>query len=159
MKQLTMVGKKRKEVNGRMIHMKNKKNKEKDKILLVDDDPHILKTNNDILESEGYLVTTAVCGEDAIEKMEKADFDLVITDLIMGEVNGLAVLKRAKEFDPNRQVIIITGSLDIMHAIEAIRLDVDDYLLKPFRGDDFLQRIFHCLERETDRQDNNSSAA
>jgi DNA-binding NtrC family response regulator len=157
MKQLTMVANITEEVNGRMIRMKN--NKEKHKILLVDDDPHILKIGTDLLESEGYQVTTAVCGENAIVIMEQENFDLVITDLIMGELNGLLVLQRAKELDPNRKVIIITGSLGIMHAIEAIRLDVDDYLLKPFSADDFLQRVFHCFERETNRQDNNSSAA
>jgi DNA-binding NtrC family response regulator len=159
MKQLTMVVKKKEEVNGRIIHMINSKNKEKHKILLVDDDPHILEIGTDLLESNGYQVSTAVCGENAIEIMEKENFDLVITDLIMGQVNGLAVLKRVKKLDPNRKAIIVTGSHDITHAIEAIRLDVDDFLLKPFRGDEFLQRVSHCLEGGTDRQGNKSSAA
>ena len=109
--------------------------KSKYKVLLVDDDPRMLKTNTDLLESEGYQFTTAVCGENAIAAMEKNDFDLVITDLIMDELNGISVLKKAKELDPNRIVIIITGSFDVRHAIEAIRLDVDDYLLKSFTED------------------------
>ena len=133
--------------------------KRKYKILLVDDDPHMLKLNNDLLESEGYKVTTAMCGNSAIEAMEKDAFDVVVTDLFMGKANGFAVLKRAKELDPNIIVMIITGSFDVRNAIEAIRLDADDYLLKSFREDDMVQRVAHWLERRALKQKNMHSAA
>ncbi len=126
---------------------------------MVDDDEHILKMNYVLLESKGYEVITVGCGENALEALEKHDFDLIITDLIMGKVNGLAVLKKAKELKPDRTVIIITGSRNVKHAIEAIRLDVDDYLLKPFRAEDLLARISSCLNREASRQDKQISVA
>ena len=139
--------------------MEGKSGKRIYRILLVEDDPQLLKTTNDLLKIKGYQVTTAVCGEQAIEAMEKDYFDLVITDLIMGKVTGLAVLKRAKELDTNRTVMITTGSLDIKHAIEAIRLDADDYLLKPYRVDELIKRILHCLGKSTGKQSNKLSAA
>jgi DNA-binding NtrC family response regulator len=142
-----------------MIHVKNNENKKKYKILLVDDEPHILKIGIDLLESKGYQVFTAVCGENAIEIMEQENFDLVITDLIMGQVNGLAVLKRAKELNPDRAVIITTGSLDVKYAIEAIRLNVNDYLLKPDGIYEFIERISHCLKKSVNRQINHLSVA
>jgi DNA-binding response OmpR family regulator len=127
--------------------MGGKMGKRKYRILLVEDDPQLLKTTHDLLKTKGYKVTTADCGENAIEAMEKESFDLVITDLIMKKVTGLSVLKRAKEFDSNRTVMITTGSFDVRHAIEAIRLDVDDYLLKPYRVDELIKRVSHCLEK------------
>lgn len=139
--------------------MKDKLGKRKDRILLVDDDQHILRINNDILGSEGYTTTTASCGENAIEVMEKENFDLVITDLIMGQVNGLAVLKRAKELKSDMAVIITTGSLDVRYAIEAIRLNVDDYLLKPYGMYEFIERVSHCLKKGAGRQINHLSVA
>ena len=66
-------------------------------ILLVDDNPHILELNHEVLSDEGYQLTKVTSGESAIEALEKKHFDLVITDLNMGKVSGLKVLKRAKE--------------------------------------------------------------
>ncbi len=133
--------------------------KRKYRILLVDDDPQLLKTTQDLLKIKGFQVTTADCGENAIEALEKETYDLVITDLIMGKVTGLSVLKRAKELDSNRAVMITTGSLDVRHAIEAIRLGVDDYLLKPYRVDELTKRVSHCLGKDIDKQNNCLSVA
>ena len=82
--------------------------KKKYKILLVDNDEHILKINYDLLESKGYEVTTVSSGE---------------------------------------------------NAIEAIRLNVDDYLFKPFRGEDLLVKISSCLKRGVGRQEKQNSVA
>ena len=139
--------------------MEGKSEKGKYRILLVEDDLQLLKTTNDLLKIKGYQVTTAVSGEQAIAAMEKDFFDLVITDLIMGKVTGLEVLKRSKELDTNRTVMITTGSFDVKHAIEAIRLDVDDYLLKPYRVDELIKKISHCLGKSTGKQSNQLSAA
>ena len=133
--------------------------KRKYKILLVDDDPHMLEMNEYLLKSEGYQVTTAMCGDSAIEAMEKDAFDVVVTDLFMGKANGFAVLKRAKELDPNIIVMIITGSFDVRNAIEAIRLDADDYLLKSFTEDDLVERVAHCLKRRALKKKQLNSAA
>jgi len=117
-------------------------------ILLVEDDPHLLKAVNDFLEDQNFQVTAAKSGESAIEALNKKAFDLVITDLIMNKVSGIIVLKKVKELNRETMVIIMTGNRDIDFAIEALRLDVNDYILKPFKLDDFLDRVIHCLAKQ-----------
>jgi DNA-binding response OmpR family regulator len=116
-------------------------------ILLVDDDPLILKTISYALKTEGYRVTTAISGETAIEYFETECFDLLITDLVMESVNGIDVLKKAKETQPDIGAIILTGYGDISTAIEALRSDADDYLHKPCEVEEILFRVSSCIEK------------
>ncbi len=116
-------------------------------ILLVDDDPLILKTIGYALKAEGYAVTTAISGETAIEYFETTSFDLVITDLVMESVNGIDVLKKAKETLPDIAAIILTGYGDISTAIEALRADADDYLHKPCEMEEILFKVSSCIEK------------
>jgi len=117
------------------------------KILLVDDDALILQSISSALEQEGYNVASADSGEKAIELIEKTNFDLVLTDLVMDTVDGMGVLKKAKENNPESMVIILTGYGDLISAIEALRLDADDYLLKPCESEEISFRISSCLEK------------
>jgi DNA-binding NtrC family response regulator len=116
-------------------------------ILFVDDDPFIIKATGDILKLKGYGVTTAESGERAIELLENATFDLIITDLIMGSIDGIGVLKKAKEISPETMVMILTGFGDMASAIEALRSDADDYILKPCESDEIYFRVSKCLEK------------
>ena len=116
-------------------------------ILLVDDDPHMLDVTHEILTDEGYHITTATSGESAIEALTTKDFDLVITDLNMGQINGISVLKKAKELKPEIMVIITTACSDAAYVIEALRFDANDYILKPFKLDDLLHRVSLCFEK------------
>jgi YesN/AraC family two-component response regulator len=117
------------------------------KILLVDDDHLILQSISSVLKEEGYHVATAANGEKAIELLKKNDFDLILTDLVMDPVDGMGVLKNAKEKNPEIMVIILTGFGDLISAIEALRLDADDYLLKPCEPEELSFRISSCLEK------------
>ncbi len=117
------------------------------KILLVEDDPHLLNVTYEILDYENYQVTTATSGEAAINTLCENDFDLVITDLNLGQISGISVLKKAKELNPGTTVIIMTGNIDVAYAIEALRLNADDYLLKPFNLYDLLDRVSQCLKK------------
>lgn len=117
------------------------------KILLVDDDRLILQSISSALEQEGYNVAAADSGEKAIELIESTSFDLVLTDLVMETVDGMGVLKKAKEINPESMVIILTGYGDLISAIEALRLDADDYLLKPCEPEEISFRISNCLEK------------
>lgn len=119
----------------------------KNTILIVEDNPDLLYLTYEILEYENYLVTTATNGKAAIKALSENNFDLVITDLNMGQVNGISVLKKAKELNPGTTVIIMTSSVDVAFAIEALRLNADDYLLKPFNLYDLLDRVSHCLHK------------
>jgi DNA-binding response OmpR family regulator len=117
------------------------------KLLLVDDDPFILKGIGKDLENEGYRVDTASSGEAAVEKLSASAYDLVITDLVMDKTDGIEVLKRAKEANPETMVLILTGYGNMSSAIDALRLDADDYMLKPCEPEEINFRIASCLEK------------
>ncbi|MCF8127428.1 MAG: response regulator [Deltaproteobacteria bacterium] len=116
-------------------------------ILLVDDDPIITAGTGSDLEEIGYEVTTADCGEQAIKLLNESSFDLVITDLVMAPINGMGVLKEAKKLNPETMVIVLTGFGDMTSAIDALRLDADDYMLKPCDPEEMYFRISRCLEK------------
>ena len=117
------------------------------KILLVDDDLFILKAIGPALEDKGYQVSTAAAGEEAIEIMAEKAFDLVITDLIMGSIDGIDVLKKAKELNTEMMVMVLTGFGDMNSTIDALRLGADDYMLKPCELEEIYFRVSSCLEK------------
>ncbi len=116
-------------------------------ILLVDDDLFILASIGQNLSSEGYNVTEAESGEEAIELIKSNSFDLIITDQVMGEVDGIHVLKSAKEKDPLTMTIVLTGYEMLSSVIDALRLGADDYLLKPCESEEMLFRVKNCLQK------------
>ena len=120
---------------------------EQHSILLVDDDPIITAGIGMELEESGYRVETANSGEDAVLLLQESTFDLVITDLVMASVDGIEVLRRAKEINPLTMVIILTGFGDMDSTIEALRLDADDYILKPCEPAELEFRVSRCLEK------------
>ena len=117
-------------------------------LLLVDDDPFILEGIGEDLESNGYKVTRASSGEMAVTLLESMDFDLVITDLVMESTDGIQVLQKTKLLKPEVQVIILTGYGDMDSAIEALRNQADDYLLKPCESQEMIFRVKNCLEKQ-----------
>jgi DNA-binding response OmpR family regulator len=116
-------------------------------ILLVDDDPYILEGIGADLESQGFQVTKADSGDVALEVLQENNFDLVITDLVMEDTDGIQVLKKTKALNFDTMVIILTGYGDMKSAIEALRQEADDYLLKPCESAELLYRVNHCLEK------------
>jgi len=122
--------------------------RENNNLLLVDDDPFILEGIGSDLEINGYRVSRAASGEIAVDLLEKMDFDLVITDLIMEATDGIQVLKKAKELNPEIQVIILTGYGDLSSAIKAMSNQADDYLLKPCESQEMIFRVKNCLEKQ-----------
>ena len=119
----------------------------KHKILFVEDEVVLLLGISKELEAEGYEVTTAASGEEAIKLLEKETFDLIITNVIMREVDGFEVIKKAKETSPESTTMILTGYKEIDFAITALRLGVDEFILKPYETEDFLFRVKKCLEK------------
>jgi DNA-binding NtrC family response regulator len=120
---------------------------EKYSILLVDDDPYILEGIGADLESQGFLVTKTDSGDTALKLLQENTFDLVITDLVMEDTDGIQVLKYTKELSADTMVIILTGYGDMKSAIEALRQEADDYLLKPCESAEMLYRVNRCLEK------------
>lgn len=116
-------------------------------VLLVDDDPFILEGIGEELENRGYRVTRADSGDLAIQILQRSSFDLIITDLVMERTDGIQVLKRSKEIDATVMVIVLTGFGDMLSAIEALRAQADDYLLKPCESAEVFFRVERCIEK------------
>ena len=116
-------------------------------LLLVDDDPFILEGIGEDLERHGYHVTRVNSGDRAVELLERTNFDLVITDLVMEHTDGIQVLKKTKEIDTTIMVIVLTGFGDMLSAIEALRNQADDYMLKPCESSEMFFRVERCLEK------------
>lgn len=117
-------------------------------ILIVDDEEVIRKSLARELRLEHFMVTTVAGGREAIEALQGGQYDLVITDLMMPEVDGFAVLKTVKRQAPQTSVIILTGYGDMGTAIDALRLGADDFTLKPCETEELVLRIRRCLEKQ-----------
>ena len=125
-------------------------------ILVVDDDEDILDLIERHLSNRGYEVLTAYDGEQAISLLDKLTFDLVITDLKMPKFDGMEVLRRAKEKDPNIEVVILTGHGTMDSVVEALRDGgAFDYLQKPLHNIKQLSFVTKkALERKRLRLEN-----
>jgi DNA-binding NtrC family response regulator len=108
-------------------------------ILVVDDSEAVCKALRDVLTVSGYAVRTAPSSERALQIMETAPMDLIITDLKMSGMSGIQLLKKVKEKNPSLPVVILSGFGDMDSVIEAMRNGVADYLKKPFSINEVLQ--------------------
>lgn len=116
-------------------------------ILLVDDEFVIRKSLAKELKAERFAVTDVASGIDAIGALQKLQFNIVITDLMMEGIDGFGVLKAVKELAPLTRIIVITGYGDLRTAIDAMHLGADDFLVKPFEMEELIFRIRRCLEK------------
>jgi two-component system, NtrC family, response regulator AtoC len=126
------------------------------KILVVDDDTVARDLLADALKKEGYEVEAFSSGEEAIERGRCGRVDLVLTDIKMGTVDGLTVLREFKRFSPDTSIVLLTSFGSLEGAIEAIKQGAYDYLAKPFKKEEIklvVQRsLDHCqLVRENAR--------
>lgn len=118
-------------------------------ILLVEDDPTALRLLAAVLEREGYQVALAPDGETALHILRTSPFDLVLTDIQMGEIDGIAVLKAAKSQPTHPEVIIMTGYGTLETAVAALRMGAYDYLSKPCDPAELLTCVRKALEERT----------
>ncbi len=105
------------------------------KILIVDDEPTIVRLLDISLKSDGYDTCTATSGEEALGAFEQQDPDIVVTDIKMPGMDGLELLKKIKELDPDKEVIIVTGHGDIDSTITALQYGASDFINKPVRDE------------------------
>ena len=115
-------------------------------ILLIDDEESILLGLSSSLKKEGYEVSTASSGEKGIEKFKEEHFDLIITDLMMGGIGGIEVLKEVNEIRPDTLVMVLTGYGSLDTAVDALRLGAFDYIQKPCDKDELLMRTSRCID-------------
>ena len=117
-------------------------------ILLVDDEKLILESLGYDLEEAGFLITKAQNGTEALNFLRESSFDVIVTDLVMENIDGLQVLREAKRIAPDVIVIILTAFGDMPSAIEALRFGATDYILKPYDQQRFFLRIKKALENK-----------
>lgn len=102
------------------------------KILVVDDDPEVRMTTRDFLSSKGYAVTAAGGGREALGLLETVDFDVVLLDVAMPDMDGLETLRRLVAARPALPVIMITANADIEITSKVLQMGAADYVPKPF---------------------------
>ncbi len=124
------------------------------RILVVDDELSMREVLEITLRQEGYDVTVADGGEAALRALDAAPFDLVVTDLRMRGVDGLAVLRAVKERAPGTAVLMLTAFASTDTAVEAMKLGAYDYVTKPFKLDELRLTIASALERKQLREEN-----
>ncbi len=129
-------------------------NKAPARLLVVDDDPVTIDLLKEVLSQEGYEVSTALSGEEAITRGTGNLFDIIITDVRMGEKGGMEVLRFFRKNAPDTTVIMITAFGSIETAIEAIREGAYDYISKPFKLDEIKFTIRRALEQRRLIQEN-----
>jgi len=120
-------------------------------ILVVDDEKAIRLLLTEVLTKDGHQVESAADGDAALEKLLPTDFDLVITDLHMRDVDGISVLRAAKNKNPHTEVLILTGHGTVSSAVEAMRLGAYEYLTKPIDMQEFRLKVRQALERRAMR--------
>ena len=111
------------------------------KILLVDDEVTMVKHLSKRLIKRGFDVRVAYDGLSALEEIKKDDFDLVLLDVLMPEMDGIETLKEIKKIRPETEVIMLTGHASVKVGIDGMRMGAYNYLLKPFDLNELVEEI------------------
>jgi len=117
------------------------------RILVVEDDGSMRQFLSILLSREGHEVILADSGEEGLRRLEEQEFDLVLTDLRLGEVDGLQVLARARRLARETQVVVLTAFATTETAVSAMKAGAYDYVMKPFRVDALQEVIKKALEK------------
>ncbi|MBI4849164.1 MAG: endopeptidase La [Nitrospirae bacterium] len=120
----------------------------KPRILVVDDEAIVIRNLEHMFKKEGYTVVTANSGQEACNKLDASDFDVVMTDLKMEHISGLDVLEKAKGKYPDTQVIMITGYATVDTAVDSIKKGAFHYIAKPFKLEDVRATVKKALEKK-----------
>ena len=108
----------------------------KARVIVVDDEENLAQFLQIMLTKEGYDVSTALSAQEALTQMEKEPADLVLTDLMMPDMNGLELLRELRSVQPSTECIVMTAYASVDSAIEALKLGAADYITKPFKVDE-----------------------
>src|SRR4051812_32331287 len=118
------------------------------RVLVVDDEKFIRDIIADFLGMEGYIVRTAEDGTSAVTELERARYDMVISDLKMPKMGGLDLLKEVARVHPDTLTVIMTGFGTVETAIDAMKRGAYDYILKPFK----VEEVIHVVQRGIEKQ-------
>ncbi len=126
------------------------------KILLVDDEPLYLRLLRVNLEAEGYEIVTAKNGEEALEIISQSMPNLIIMDIMMPKMDGIAASTRIRQFS-NVPIIMLTALTEEQDRVKGLNLGADDYVSKPFSATELVARVKAVLRRTQDRPESNES--
>jgi len=119
---------------------------ETENILVVDDEEAIREVVSTMLEAKGYRCTAVCNGRVAQDQIKRGTPDLILSDMIMPEMDGIKLLEWMREYDPEVPIIMVTAIHDISTALEAIRRGAYDYILKPFEKDQLFLGVGRALQ-------------
>jgi DNA-binding NtrC family response regulator len=124
------------------------------RILVIDDDPVVLGVIAQMLRVNGYEVVAAPSGESGIKELESDHYELVLTDLMMPETDGMEVLESVVSQFPNTKCIILTGYGSIRSSVEAVKMGAFDYITKPIQSGELLATIERALKFKNLEEEN-----
>ncbi len=122
------------------------------RILVIDDEEVIHRSLERLLGKQGHEVVSVLTAREGLEQLQGKGFDMVITDLMMPEMNGLELLEKLQQLEIDLPVLMITGYPTIKTAMQAMRLGAVDYLAKPFRRNELLAPVNRMLRRRAGRE-------
>ncbi len=116
------------------------------RILVVDDENEVNSFISTLLETEGFNVDSAFSGQEAIEKVESEEYDLILLDIMMEDINGIEVGKIIREkLNKKIPICIITASSDFSNALKAFDIGIEGYIVKPFDISELLGKVQELL--------------
>jgi DNA-binding NtrC family response regulator len=122
-------------------------------LLIVDDEPQMLIAINETLRRQGYAITTAGSGMEALCRLREKYYQLVLTDVRMPEVSGIDLLRKVKTLSPNTPVVLLTAYGTVQNAVDAMKHGAFDYLLKPFSSEALEGVVRRALASVSGRDD------
>ncbi|MEW6325920.1 MAG: response regulator, partial [Nitrospirota bacterium] len=125
-----------------------------EQILIVDDEPHIQRLCAEILQAKGYHVKTTAWAREALELVKTIQIDLLVTDLLMPEMDGLQLIWESREYQRELPAIVMTGHGTMERAVECLKLGVQGFVVKPFTQTDIVVAVEEALAKHRLLQEN-----
>jgi len=120
---------------------------EKMRVMLVDDEERFLVTTSKLLTRKGYDVVTAASGAEALRQLTEVTIHVVVLDVKMPGMDGIAALREIKRLSPDVEVLLLTGHATVESAVEGLEAGASDYLVKPCNLDDLIRKINDAFEK------------
>jgi DNA-binding response OmpR family regulator len=127
-----------------------------EKILIVEDDSFIITFTSKVLKSQGYLVTTAMTGKDALAKVQISNYNLVLLDIGLPDMMGTEILKKIREINNDIIIIMMTGDPQLDSSIDSVNYGADGYLIKPVNDTDLVDIVEEKIKQRFNRLVNNN---
>jgi len=121
----------------------------KGRILAIDGESFYQRFYRNTLESEGYTIRIAANAQEGLEKLRKDDFDLVLIDIAQPDIDGHSLIDSIRRYNQQQDILIVTAQKEMQHAVQAMKLGVSDYLLKPINHEEFLLLINRIMFRQS----------